>query len=69
MEKETNLLRIIGLVLIYMYSEEYTLITQTLKTLKLYVIMLRFHNIKIHNKYIVHKLYKFYNSDEYNQTN
>lgn len=69
MEKETNLFRNIGLVLIYMYSEEYTLITQTLKTLKLYVIMLRFHNIKIHNKYIVHKLYKFYNSDEYNQTN
>lgn len=36
--------RIIGWVLIY--SEEYTLITQTLKTLKLNVIMLRFHNIK-----------------------
>lgn len=69
MEKETNLFRIIGLVLIYMYNEEYTLVTQTLKTLKLYVIMLRFHNIKIHNKYIVHKLYNFYNSDEYNQTN
>lgn len=36
--------RIIGWVLLY--SEEYTLITQTLKTLKLNVIMLRFHNIK-----------------------
>lgn len=36
--------RIIGWVLIY--SEEYTLITQTLTTLKLNVIMLRFHNIK-----------------------
>lgn len=36
--------RIIGWVLIN--SEEYTLITQTLKTLKLNVIMLRFHNIK-----------------------
>lgn len=55
---------IIGWVL--KYSEEYTLITQTLKTLKLNVIMLCFHNIKIHNKYIVHKLYKFYNSDEIN---
>lgn len=45
MEKETSFFfRIIGWVLIY--SEEYTLITQTLKTLKLNVIMLRFHNIK-----------------------
>lgn len=31
---------------VLIYSEEYTLITQTLKTLKLNVIMLRFHNIK-----------------------
>lgn len=46
MEKETNFFfRIIGWVLIYS-DEEYTLITQTLKTLKLNVIMLRFHNIK-----------------------
>lgn len=57
MEKETNFFfRIIGWVLIN--SEEYTLITQTLKTLKLNVIMLRFHNIK--NTQVVYLYFLLY---------